>query len=704
MADFFEKYRITDDARISIILNTFMYIDKCSVSDNKQTLGSIVKQMSYDGLEDFQKSALWIMKETVNKDAETADLELITFSENMDKKFKGAYAAAFKKSDNSKVYVVYRGTGSGRWYDNGDGLANVSSDYQRVAMWYFNDVIERLGGNIPRKFVVTGHSKGGNLAQYVTMKSKYRSVVESCISFDGQGFSPEFLDELDCTDDEYKAMCNKMYSICGDNDYVNVLGKKIIPFEHTIYIKTNTQWNDMYGAHSIVPKMFSDVKEEYCGFLYDFGNDRFNEQTLEQREMARCSKELSAKVMELGHAEREDICRSLMTVAEKFLGGTGSPEGVKGEMASVEEGVGFLTNMFEVIAPLTTYAGKTAMEDMIFKYLILSKDPNADPSLVTASTASKISYIMSDPSITKMYYLGASLAIESCADMFDSAVTGIGRLTISSKMKGISWLIEAELNATEKVAGFISTAKDKVNDALKKYLSGEKTSSVSSDPVSSSWDNFTGTVQADGRNVIKGTEKQDYIIGSDKDDVIYGYGNSDSIHGSENNDEIYGGEGDDTIYGDNGDDKIIGDEGNDTLIGGNGNDNLHGGIGDDKLRGGKGDDLLNGSIGNDILSGGEGNDTLSGGAGNDTYVFERGFGIDTINDREGDNVLEFKDISADEFVIVLEDGGDLHIGIKGTSDAVIIKNYPLCSNSFTLIIGGEKYRISENNSRYELTK
>ena len=700
MDDFFEKYGVTNEARISIILNTFMYIDKCSVSENKQTLGSIVKQMSYDGLEDFQKSALWIMKETVNRNTDAADLELITFSENMDGKFKGAYAAAFKKSDGSELYVVYRGTGSGRWYDNGDGLANISSDYQRIAVWYFNDVIERFGGNIPAKLVVTGHSKGGNLAQYVTMKSKYRAYVKYCISFDGQGFSPEFLDELDCTDDEYKEICNKMYSICGDNDYVNVLGKKVIPFDHTIYIKTKTQWNDMYGAHSIVPKQFSNVKDEYCGFLYDFAGDRFNEQTLEQREIARCSKELSAKVMELGHAEREDICRTLMTMAEKFLGGTGSAEGVNGEAASVEEEVGFLTNMFEVIAPLTTYAGKTAMEDMIFKHLILSKDPNADPSLATASTMSKLSYIMSDPSITKMYYLGVTLAIESCADMVNTAVTGIGRLAISSKMKGISGLIEAEMNAAEKVAGLIVTAKDKVDDALKKHFSSERADSSSND----SWDNFTGTKQADGRNVIKGTERQDYIIGSDADDVIYGYGENDSIHGSEGNDEIYGGEGNDTIYGDNGDDKLLGDEGNDLLIGGNGNDDLHGGIGDDELRGGRGDDLLNGSIGNDILNGGEGNDTLSGGAGNDTYVFERGFGIDTINDREGDNVLEFKDISADEFEIVLEDGGDLHIGVKGTSDAVIIKNYPLCKNNFTLLIGGEKYRISENNSRYELIK
>ena len=57
-----------------------------------------------------------------------------------------------------------------------------------------------------------------------------------------------------------------------------------------------------------------------------------------------------------------------MTVAEKFLGGTGSPAGVYGEMASLDEEVGFLTNLSEILGPITTHVGKTAVEDLIFKY------------------------------------------------------------------------------------------------------------------------------------------------------------------------------------------------------------------------------------------------------------------------------------------------------------------------------------------------
>jgi Ca2+-binding RTX toxin-like protein len=48
--------------------------------------------------------------------------------------------------------------------------------------------------------------------------------------------------------------------------------------------------------------------------------------------------------------------------------------------------------------------------------------------------------------------------------------------------------------------------------------------------------------------------------------------------------------------------------------------------------GGAGNDTLSGLDGNDLLSGNGGNDALSGGAGNDTFVFDAGFGIDTISD------------------------------------------------------------------------
>ena len=77
------------------------------------------------------------------------------------------------------------------------------------------------------------------------------------------------------------------------------------------------------------------------------------------------------------------------------------------------------------------------------------------------------------------------------------------------------------------------------------------------------------------------------------------------------------GSGEDTLYSQGGDD---------TLNGGSGNDIYYGQAGNDFLS----DDIE--SYGVDTLDGGIGNDTLNGAGGNDVYIFNRGYGSDTIVD------------------------------------------------------------------------
>jgi VCBS repeat-containing protein len=67
-----------------------------------------------------------------------------------------------------------------------------------------------------------------------------------------------------------------------------------------------------------------------------------------------------------------------------------------------------------------------------------------------------------------------------------------------------------------------------------------------------------------------------------------------------------------------------------TLVGGTGNDELWGSSGNDLIIGGTGNDLMYGGAGNDTLIAGIGNDSMDGGSGDDTYVFNPGFGTDTI--------------------------------------------------------------------------
>ncbi len=158
----------------------------------------------------------------------------------------------------------------------------------------------------------------------------------------------------------------------------------------------------------------------------------------------------------------------------------------------------------------------------------------------------------------------------------------------------------------------------------------------------------------DGNDTINGQADRDLINGGDGDDVLRGLFHEDTINGGEGNDIINGGSrddvlnggiGDDTVLGDEGNDLVMGASGNDTLRGGNGRDTLYGGSADDVMTGGDHSDWLMGDGGHDTISGNDGLDTINGGTGRDMliggaqaddFVFDAGFGRDTIADFEDD--------------------------------------------------------------------
>lgn len=718
MTELFNSTDITREARISIILNTFMYTDRYIQPAKGATLRNIVGQIKVSLLEDFQKAALAMMKKALSHKSNTdiADLELVSSSESPDSPYRGAYCAVFRNNDCSEVYVVFRGTGNGRWYDNGDALANSASKYQQAALSFFDDELSKLteqGFTSDTKLIVTGHSKGGNLSQFVTLRSKkFGSQVKYCISFDGQGFSPEFLSEAGYPNESVNKLCNKMYSICGDNDYVNVLGNKIIPDKNTTYIQTRTALTDMYGAHSITPESPDDVEAHCNDFLFNFNANIFNEQTSVQRKLALCAKAISANTMSLSQKEREEICHSLMTLAEKGLGGENSFEGLNGEKASLTESIGFLINLYQLLIPMATQLGNSTGQDVIVNILVVD-DGVGNSSLASASFAERIAYVMTEPDILKLYYLGASIALELIIERAAQLGYIAGKLTSTELTAKLTFVLSCQLSATNMVTGFISGIVEKIVYIIKclmiLYLKS-RTGSIHDIIAGSSGDNnflrnlndYLVLQQTSKEKIINGTPNDDNISGGDANETIYGFEGNDHLHGWGGDDKLYGGKDDDHLYGEGGSDKLYGEEGSDVLKGGDGDDSLHGGAGNDDIRGEKGNDILFGSLGDDTLNGGEGNDTLRGGAGNDTYVFVRGFGRDVITDDDGSETIEFRDFSPSELNAVLTENSELIIGVNDTFDSIIIKNYS--PERFSFSFGGENYILTENNGALTFIK
>lgn len=200
-------------------------------------------------------------------------------------------------------------------------------------------------------------------------------------------------------------------------------------------------------------------------------------------------------------------------------------------------------------------------------------------------------------------------------------------------------------------------------------------------------------------NALYGGDFDDYLKGEGGSDTLYGGLGNDTLDGGANRDVMIGGKGNDTYYVGNATDKIIEyeDEGIDTvlsdityqlkdnvenltLIGdradtralGNNisniiiansvNNELKGFGGNDYLYGGAGNDTLYGGANDDTLVGGTGDDFLSGSTGSDIFVFNKGDGIDTVQEYAGsdDTILLGDDISKDT-IAIYKDNEDLII-------------------------------------------
>ncbi|HLZ08889.1 MAG TPA: calcium-binding protein, partial [Chloroflexota bacterium] len=98
-------------------------------------------------------------------------------------------------------------------------------------------------------------------------------------------------------------------------------------------------------------------------------------------------------------------------------------------------------------------------------------------------------------------------------------------------------------------------------------------------------------------------------------------------------------------------------------------------------------ETLLGLGGDDVLDGGQGNDTLEGGPGSDTYILAFGGGTDSVIEQGADpsvirlgSQVRFSDVATR-----LENGGDLHLWVSGTSDALLISDYACSAEVWSVV-------------------
>lgn len=192
--------------------------------------------------------------------------------------------------DYGEVIVIYKGTSNlSEWDDNAKGAYEYDTEEQINALNY-------IGKLNHENITVSGHSKGGNKAQYVSILSE---KVKKCISINGQGFSNEFLNKYKEEIDKNKY---KIITINSKNDYVNCLFNSI-SYED-IYIETKYQIN-LLNYHK-------------AEILLD-DNGRLRSKTNESNLTKEISKFSTALISELPNNIRNLTIDGVMGAVEFFL-------------------------------------------------------------------------------------------------------------------------------------------------------------------------------------------------------------------------------------------------------------------------------------------------------------------------------------------------------------------------------------------------
>ncbi len=163
----------------------------------------------------------------------------------------GGISAVIISEQENEAVVAFRGTASNEWIDDFLGANQIDSLQQINALEWYKSVYDKC--NLGKYTVtVTGHSKGGNKAKYITILN---DTPDRCISFDGQGFSDEFIEH-------YKDRILKRHEIIEnhnvDFDYVNILMNDI--GRKTYYI--GYDYGRFGFAESHCPNTFFDFGED----------------------------------------------------------------------------------------------------------------------------------------------------------------------------------------------------------------------------------------------------------------------------------------------------------------------------------------------------------------------------------------------------------------------------------------------------------
>ena len=319
-----------------LVLDTYMYLNCQRIDDGEileDILSTLLTDPDYGGGGKYYPE-YHILEQAVEADPSLGQLRIGNQSHIMGYD-TGTNACTFTTPDGDTTYIAFRGTSDGEWLDNGIGMTQTSTIQQERAVEYFDQVVENNQFTESQNLILTGHSKGGNKVQFITMDSEHAGLIDTCYAVDGQGFSELAIEKWQSqySSEEYQQRIDKIYGINGENDYISVLGHSIIRQDHISYMATEVKPGDFAGYHDI-KYLFATVKENADGTSMMNWQGKMTGYVTKRGELGDYTATLSAQIMALPVEQRAGAAAVLMQMME--LGGE-KKTGLNGERISYKD-------------------------------------------------------------------------------------------------------------------------------------------------------------------------------------------------------------------------------------------------------------------------------------------------------------------------------------------------------------------------------
>lgn len=195
------------------------------------------------------EKSLYALAEKVLTCPRIADLKICGYVDETDPSEHKQFAAATFQLKKNLHFVCFRGTDETLtgWRENMDLAYHEQTPSQKAAMLYLNQATKVLKG----KFIVGGHSKGGNLAVYSTAFSYKRASnkVTDVFNFDGPGFNDRVLSK-----EEYRDISEKVHTFVPQNSLIGLLLKHKDPYTVVRSSKTSGLSEHQTDTWEVGPK------------------------------------------------------------------------------------------------------------------------------------------------------------------------------------------------------------------------------------------------------------------------------------------------------------------------------------------------------------------------------------------------------------------------------------------------------------------